>query len=366
MRHIRRKLVMALLLAFLATSAIAAGESDCRVGAYYYPWYGADFHGHAYMRELLDPPQLPSLGHYDDTDPDVIAQHIAWSRYAGIGFWSASWWGPDSREDKTLRDVILPHKDLGDLKIAIHYETIGRTKNYTDFDAAREDFAFLAKHYFDHPNYFSIEGKPVVFLYVTRDLAAEGVLDTALEQMRAGAGREIYLVGDHAFGSTFYLQADFGSLNAITNYDVYGSLGRKGYAGKQAVSNYAKQQSQWKKIARQQGVDFFPAVTPGFNDTGVRQGHAPLSRKIEEDAPYGSLFIELLKDARILQSGNAPSFIMITSWNEWHEDTQIEPVAAAAPTARDTSGSGDAYTGGLEHEGYDMRYLDILHDFCRD
>jgi glycoprotein endo-alpha-1,2-mannosidase len=53
------------------------------------------------------------------------------------------------------------------------------------------------------------------------------------------------------------------------------------------------------------------------------------------------------------------NLFMINSWNEWHEDTQIEPVVVAPPTNKDVSGT-DVYTWGLEYEGYGMRYLDIL------
>ena len=41
-------------------------SSSYTVGVYYYPWYGDDFHGGRYLREHLQPPQLPSLGEYDD------------------------------------------------------------------------------------------------------------------------------------------------------------------------------------------------------------------------------------------------------------------------------------------------------------
>jgi hypothetical protein len=51
--------------------------SDYLVGVYYYPWHGKDFHnGQGYLRKDLIPPQLPMLGEYDDSDPDVIAQHM--------------------------------------------------------------------------------------------------------------------------------------------------------------------------------------------------------------------------------------------------------------------------------------------------
>jgi len=53
---------------------------------------------------------------------------------------------------------------------------------------------------------------------------------------------------------------------------------------------------------------------------------------------------------------------MITSWNEWHEDTQIEPVVVAPATNKDNSSSGQDYTAGVEYEGYGLRYLDILKE----
>jgi len=52
--------------------------SDYLVGVYYYPWHGNKFHnGGGYLREQLVPPQLPALGEYNDSDPAVIAQHLA-------------------------------------------------------------------------------------------------------------------------------------------------------------------------------------------------------------------------------------------------------------------------------------------------
>jgi glycoprotein endo-alpha-1,2-mannosidase len=52
--------------------------------------------------------------------------------------------------------------------------------------------------------------------------------------------------------------------------------------------------------------------------------------------------------------------IHITSFNEWHEDTEIEPSVVTAPTALDTSPTGSQYTQGLVYEGYGTTYLDIV------
>ena len=61
------------------------------VGAYYYPWHGDDFHrGGGYLRKELVPRQYPTLGEYDDTRPEILAQHLAWSRQANINLWVRS------------------------------------------------------------------------------------------------------------------------------------------------------------------------------------------------------------------------------------------------------------------------------------
>ena len=82
------------------------------VGAYYYPWWGDNrndipFHnGEGYVREFLNPPQLPALGEYDDSNTTVIEQHVRWSVEANIGVWISSWWGPDSTADVRTRCLL--------------------------------------------------------------------------------------------------------------------------------------------------------------------------------------------------------------------------------------------------------------------
>jgi hypothetical protein len=69
----------------------------------------------------------------------------------------------------------------------------------------------------------------------------------------------------------------------------------------------------------------------------------------------------MLLGAKQLTDPDIGHMILVTSWNEWHEDTQIEPVCPADPTSQDDSASGTDLTQGLAYEGYATRYLDILH-----
>jgi glycoprotein endo-alpha-1,2-mannosidase len=339
-------------------------DSPYTVGVYYYPWYGGnDFHGGRYLREHLVPPQPPVLGEYDDRDPQVIAQHLRWSAQANISLWVASWWGPGRREDNTLRQHVLPHADLGDMRIALFYETSGRVPDFTDTDNVADDIAYMAQHYFDHPNYLRVDGKPVLFVYLTRVLTRQGTLEEVVTLMRsaaAEAGTELYIVGDEVFGEPPAEAPQLGLLDAVTNYDVYGSTGAQGFAGPAAVGRYWAAQTRWRGLAHDVGVAYVPAATPGFNDKGVRQGHAAVSRKLTEEDEFGSLFRAHLQQAVAHTDSSTGGMLVITSWNEWHEDTQIEPVIEAPPTRVDDSDSGDAFTEGLEYEGYGERYLEIL------
>jgi hypothetical protein len=176
------------------------------VGTYYYPWHGDNFHnGDGYLRQDLIPGQQPALGEYNDSDPDVIAQHMKWFRQANIGLLVTSWWGPRRTEDTNTKDVIMEHEDIGNLKIALHYETTGRIKDDDiDMSVPLSDIQYMCENYFDHPNYYKINGRPVLFVYVTRVLHREGKLEEVLLRMRSEASKcnhNLFLIGDQAFDS---------------------------------------------------------------------------------------------------------------------------------------------------------------------
>jgi glycoprotein endo-alpha-1,2-mannosidase len=339
------------------------------VGAYYYPWHGKNFHnGQGYLRKELN--QSPKLGEYDDRDPSIIGQHLAWSRQANIDLWITSWWGPNRLEDNTTRDVILTHQELGNHKIALFYETSGRIKEENDFDVSNVelDIDHMCNYYFDHPNYFRINERPVLFMYLTRKLETTGNFEEAILLMRSVAdncGHNLFVVGDHAFAappSEEKTYRPFLYLDAVTNYDVYGSMRTTGYAGQEVVNEYYYNQKLWRKQASDNKCGFIPAVSPGYNDRGVRldADHEPLSRRLSRTAEEGSLFKAGIQHAKYLVDEIAGDLLVVNSFNEWHEDSQIEPAVG------DTTDEPFKLTLGLDYVGYDDLYLDILREETLD
>ncbi|KAL7544210.1 hypothetical protein ACHAWF_007590 [Thalassiosira exigua] len=362
---------------------IPPANSEYTIGVYYYPWHGNDFHrGSPYLRRELQPPQRPALGEYDDSDPKVIRQHLKWSRQSNINLWVASWWGPDSQADSTIKNVIMPHSDLNGTRIALFYETHGRVRkngNYDNIANAYWDAGYIANTYFDDPNYLRIEGRPVLFVYVTRLLSKEGKLGEVVRLMRLGAmdngGHDLYIVGDQVFHdapSSPKTYEPFDLLDGVTNYDVYGNMRRpNGYAGLERLEDMVKRNQEWRHGTRTHAnCAFIPSVSPGYNDRAVRfhAGHAALSRKLYETDKEGSLFQYSLEKSLPLTDGSTGRMLMINSWNEWHEDTQIEPVQEVSlgqPVAdrpMNFTCYGDACDDALTYEAYGELYLNILRE----
>ena len=73
------------------------------------------------------------------------------------------------------------------------------------------------------------------------------------------------------------------------------------------------------------------------------------------------MFMNFLNDLALPYAINTKyKLIHITTFNEWHEDTEMEPSVVTGPTTTDTSPSGTQFTQGLVYQGYGTTYLDIL------
>ncbi|AQT69803.1 hypothetical protein STSP2_03000 [Anaerohalosphaera lusitana] len=347
---------------------VADAPAKISVGTYYYPWYIRSKHKWKQaMRLHLRTPQIPKAGLYDSRNPSVIAEHIEQSVRAGIEFWAVSWWGPDESTDRNFKDHILTHPEASKLKYAILYESTGRFGSFKnpDYSNWMDDMRYLKDQYFDNPNYLKINGRPVVFVYLSR-VYFRGRGADALEQMRRELP-EIYLVGDDVFygDSTSVYKSEWAkNFDAVTAYDVYGQSISKLGGTQKAVQFLAHNYQQAKQAANSVGTAFIPAIAPGYNDTAVRDGHPGRARYFTDtpDSQPGDIFRAMIRKAAIPNTDpSCDNIIMVTSFNEWYEDTQIEATSGTAPPSKtDDSESGTYYTGGQTYYDYGYLYLDIL------
>jgi hypothetical protein len=360
--------MLCLAHALISLSAtVAAG--DPLVGAYYYPWYGSFSGGHSVNQSLrghLVPPQPPVLGAYSNRNSDTIASHIDQSHRGNIDFWALSWWGPQSAENTTIRTSILNHPRRAELRYAIHYESTGRLGAFANpnFNNLIPDFRYLATNYFQDPNYLKIDGRPVVFMYVTRAYFNSQASRDAVASLRTAIQAEFhvdpFIVGDDLFGSVNLQRAML--WDAITDFDVYGTSMQSQGSTSAALSHLTGVYDGALQSLAPTNVAFIPTASPGFNDSGVRTGHPAAPRYMEDDpnSKEGDVFARMLNEVVVPRTDpRADDILMINSFNEWHEDTQIEPTIVARRTNADDSGT-QRYTEGHFYEGYGNLYLDIL------
>ena len=205
MKNGMRVLMALFAMVLISEAAEMSQDTQPLVGTYYYPWYRdsgffrKDNWKRQVMRSKLAVPQEPMLGWYDSRDADVIGAHVAQSVRGGIDFWSVSWWGKDSKTDRIFKDAVLEHPDSHKLKYAMLYESTGRFGKFKNpnYDKWIPDLEYLKKTYFDDPRYLKVDGRPVLFVYLTREYFRDKGHD-ALKEMRARFP-EIYLVGDDVF-----------------------------------------------------------------------------------------------------------------------------------------------------------------------
>jgi len=353
-------------LAFNASYSTA--DSRLLIGACYYPWYTNGKHWKSgYLRAMLNPPQPPYLGEYDCASGNTISQHVKWSVDSRIDFWINSWWGPGSSTDDVILANQLTNNDfLKSMGYCLLYETSGRlggipvnvtTEKINQF---LSDLQYLVENHFHHANYMKIDNKPVLYLYLTRTLNGNyKELFNAADSMLIQQGYDgLFIVGDEVYwNSPNDSRAKY--MDAISCYNPHTSVNWVTNADRFVLRTGSEMYSPWMDKANELGISFWVDVLPGFNDLGVRKEaqHPVIERK------DGEIFNKMLLMAGdVLSKQMIPlRVLVITSFNEWHEDTQVEPTIVTTELIN----APLAYTDGFGYIGYGTKYLDAIKDFAQ-
>jgi glycoprotein endo-alpha-1,2-mannosidase len=324
-----------LLLAGLAVGALAwesgaaeAGDPvvSSQVLAFYYPWYGnpatdgqyANWNHPVAVRN--EPPRsfpggediganfYPSLGCYSVNDPLVLRQHMEQLKRAGVGVICASWWGKDTFTDRALPALFRAAEDAG-LVINFHIEPFrGRNAATT-----RVAIGYLIDRFGSSKALHRLRSqgnRPVFFVYDSY-LTPAGEWATVLQKGATNSLRETTV--DAIVIGLWVKQKEEAFLLEGGFDGFYTYFATDGFTHGSTPTNWPKL-AAW---ARAHGKLFVPCVAPGSIDTRIRPWNNVNTRDRDAGAYYDRMWSAALKVS--------PDLVGITSFNEWHEGTQIEP-----------------------------------------
>ncbi len=270
-------------------------SEDDIVGAFFYPWYGnpntndqwihwegQDYSppvtwSSNYLPNYPDSIWNPGVQLYDSTNTEVLRWQDRAMARAGIDIAIASWWGIGGYEDAALAKAIRICKSV---QWCIYYEMDA----YGDPSVQRiyNDIKYVIDTYGPTRNYARVDGKWLVLIY------GAGGDETAdrwqqAKELLAGNGYHVYLNGDTSNGRQPW--------DAVHRYN---SVVYQGYTDTLPNAD----DSAW--------------ISPGF----WGYGDSPvLERSLSKFASAWDNIIENKASYR---------FVLIETWNEWHEGTQIE------------------------------------------
>ena len=345
------------------------------------------------LRQQLLPPQRPPFGLIDSNQTSTATRDIANAHKAGVDFFAIDWWPYDPAfsgrnyltADAAMKEF-LAAPDLHEMKFAMFYETWN-----LGFDAGREstpvseqaelhfdsDMLALAKDYFSNPSYLHIEGRPVVYLYLTRTLTGDvaGMMRGVRTYLEQHGYADPFFIGDEVYWRVtpqiqvpdtpvFTGVPQLGRIeqfDAVTAYILYygdpqqangPASDSTGYPGTTRSAADQRFLLTLYRNATGNTVPVLPVVQPGFNDRGFRllTNHPAQPRQwLPGDGPSSTLD-QMFRCVAIPEVDRALPIVMVTSWDDWNEDTGVEPIPGT-PTTRDDSPSGTDYTQGYQYGG---------------
>ncbi len=266
--------------------------------AFYYPWYGTPegpsgkwVHWNPNSSHH-DSAHDPAYGFYDSKDPETVRRHIREAKSAGIDGFIASWWGPYTFEDRAF-DVLIDVAEQESFSVTLYYEIAE-----TPIEIVTDLSHFLSRHG-DSPALLRADDRPVVFFYVRVMMEFTLAQFESVFAQLENRDRAVFAVAD-GLGSHY--------LSVFDGLHIYNPVG---IGAIEAASQYLSA----SLLARAKDRLFAATIIPGY-DEAYKAAHLTYLDRADGDT-YRAYWA--------LARASLPHWILITSYNEWHEGSEIEP-----------------------------------------
>ncbi len=306
-------------------------ESDYEVGALYFPgfptmqkWDPIRRHG---------PERKPVLGWYDEGNPECVDWQIKWAVEHGMKYFLVDWyWSAGGRSLEHWVNAYKKARYRGYLKWAMMWANHNAAGSHSE-----EDFRKVAKfwvdNYFNMPEYYQIDGKPVVMIWspdgIARDMGGpEGVKKalTICRDIAVEAGHKgIYFIAmkwPEAGTDPAIIQrlADMGfDMTSIYHYMHHGGKAEDptNFSFDLVVSSSYDHWKSWNEAGI---LPFLPNLSTGWDS---RPWHGDRATVIYDRTP--DKFRRICEDAKRFADQTGVKRMVLAPLNEWGEGSYAEP-----------------------------------------
>ena len=302
-RMTRREL---LSIASLLPATALARSYGHQVLAFYYGWYADPQVSGRWEHWPEGTAHEPLAGRYDSYDPKMVEQQCNEMKAAGITGLIVSFWNHGDFGDQGM-PLLLAAAGRAGLKVTIYCET-AKPRQSPNPQATADDLLDILTRYGNHPAWLRAGAKPVVFVY-TR----------ALNELHLTGWAEVIKHVDqrHAGGVCFVCdEISKAAAKVFGGIHAYNPTGQTACMTIEQIRAWAR--ANYPKWVATAGKRIScVTVIPGYDDTKLKR---PAPRPTTER--YGGETYRVLWEEAVAAH---PDWILITSWNEWHEGSEIEP-----------------------------------------
>ena len=343
MTKLNRLLWSLFLCVWMSTSAWC--QTTTQLGVYYFPGWRNDTpyapSDRPWERIQRFKDREPMLGWYDEGVDDVMRQQIDWMIDYGLNFVVFDWYWDDAskvRLDHALAAYLrAPNRTR--LPFSIMWANHGNVpSSQANWDRMVD---FWIRFYTPRPEMLRVDGKPVIFIFLSRDLDAKaskfGSSTSALLAQAQAKARQAGLPGLYfvagASGEELQVIKDASRVgySAVTMYNLHRTpfKGQMSHSYEELDTAY---RGHWRSYESTSSLPVIFPITAGWDKRPWGGSEDPLHDK---SSPMPSEFQTHLEAAKAamdtgkLRPGQTSRWGLICCWNEFGEGSFLEPTRSA-------------------------------------